>query len=223
MFKHWQKLNRNIYIAGSIFILASNLLGSKLTLLSLITLIGTLLGFLSVALIVNKKSEAGLVGLIASISYIVVSFFAHNPSDMVLNICFIAVLDLPIIFDSSWNSNLKPVSIKDNQKVLDHAVKLWLVVFVLLFSMEKFVLHSPRPFWSPLAGSLGIAASYLTVRKVRESFIFWALQNLIQVVLWTITFLSGDTTITMAITYLFYLLNAGTSFFDDKWFGKITK
>lgn len=223
MFKHWQKLNRNIYIAGSIFILASNLLGSKLTLLSLITLIGTLLGFLSVALIVNKKSEAGLVGLISSISYIIVSFFAHNPSDMVLNLCFILFLDIPIICNSSWNSNLKPVSIKENHKVLDNTFKLWLIVFVLLFSMEKFLLHSPRPFWSPLAGSLGIAASYLTVRKVRESFVFWALQNLIQVVLWSITFLSGDAPITIAITYLFYLLNAGTSFFDDKWFGKITK
>ncbi len=223
MFKNWQKMNRIIYILGSIFILASSLLSGKLGLLSLVTLIGTLLGFLSVALIVNQKKQAGLVGLLSAICYIIVSFFAKNPSDMILNIFFIIVLDLPIIFDSSWNSNLKPVSIKDNQKVLDHAVKLWLVVFILLFCLEEFVLHSPRPFWSPLAGSLGIAASYLTVRKVRESFIFWALQNLIQVVLWTITFLSGDATITMAITYLFYLLNAGTSFFDDKWFGKIAK
>ena len=223
MFKNWQKMNRIIYILGSIFILASSLLSGKLNLLQLITLIGTLLGFLSVALIVNKKSEAGIVGLISAICYIVVSFFARNPSDMVLNICFILFLDIPIICNSSWNSNLKPVSIKDNQKVLDHAVKLWLVVFILLFCLEEFVLHSPRPFWSPLAGSLGIAASYLTVRKLREIFIFWALQNFIQVVLWTITFLSGDATITMAITYLFYLLNAGTSFFDDKWFGKITK
>lgn len=223
MFQNWGKLNRNIYIAGSIFILASNLLGSKLTLLSLITLIGTLLGFLSVALIVNQKSEAGLVGLISSISYIVVSFFAHNPSDMILNLCFILFLDLPIILDSNWNSNLKPVSIKENHKVLDNTFILWLVVFASLFCMEKFLLHSPRFFWSPLAGSLGIVASYLTVRKVKEAFVLWALQNFIQVVLWTITFLSGDATITMAITYLFYLLNAGTSFFDDKWFGKITK
>ena len=183
MFKDWQKMNRIIYIFGSTFILVSNLLGGQLSLLSLITLVGTLLGFLSVALIVNQKKQAGIVGLLSAICYIVVSFVAKNPSDMILNLCFILFLDLPIIFDSSWNSNLKPVSIKENHKVLDNTFKLWLVVFVL---------HSPRPFWSPLAGSLGIAASYLTVRKVRESFVFWALQNLIQVVLWSITFLSGD-------------------------------
>ena len=223
MFKNWQKMNRIIYILGSIFISASSLLSGKLGLLSLVTLIGTLLGFLSVALIVNQKKQAGLVGLLSAICYIIVSFFAKNPSDMILNIFFIIVLDLPIILDSNWNSNLKPVSIKENPKVLDNTLKLWLVVFILLFCLEEFVLHSPRPFWSPLAGSLGIAASYLTVRKVKESFILWSLQNFIQVVLWTITFLSGDATITMAITYLFYLLNAGTSFFDDKWFGKITK
>ena len=223
MFQNWGKLNRIIYILGSIFILASNLLGGKLDLLQLVTLIGTLLGFLSVALIVNQKKQAGIVGLLSAICYIVVSFFAHNPSDMVLNICFIAVLDLPIIFDSTWNSNLKPVSIKENHKVLDNTFILWLVVFASLFCMEKFLLHSPRFFWSPLAGSLGIAASYLTVRKVKEAFVLWALQNFIQIVLWSITFLSGDAPITIAITYLFYLLNAGTSFFDDKWFGKITK
>lgn len=49
MFQNWDKLNRIIYILGSIFILASNLLGGKLDLLQLGTLIGTLLGFLSVA------------------------------------------------------------------------------------------------------------------------------------------------------------------------------
>lgn len=93
MFKNWGKLNRTIFILGSIFILASSLLSGKLGLLSLVTLIGTLLGFLSVALIVNQKKQAGLVGLLSAIYYIIVSFFAKNPSDMILNICFIIVLD----------------------------------------------------------------------------------------------------------------------------------
>lgn len=62
MFKNWQKMNRIIYILGSIFILASSLLSGKLGLLSLVTLIGTLLGFLSVALIVNQKeARAGKI------------------------------------------------------------------------------------------------------------------------------------------------------------------
>lgn len=223
MYHNWSKASYIVYILGSLFILVSSVLGSSLSLLSLVTLIGTLLGFLSVALIVNQKSESGWAGLFSAICYIIVAFVAKNPSDVVLNICFILVLDLPIIFDSTWNDNLKPVSIKDNRKVLDNTVRLWLVVFVLLFCMELFLLHSPRPFFSPLAGSLGIAASYMTVRKVKESFVLWSLQNFIQVVLWSITFLEGDATIVMAVTYLFYLLNAGTSFFDNKWFGKTVK
>ena len=223
MFKNWSKSSYIVFIIGFVFILVSGVWTPPFTWLSSITLIGTILGFLSVTLIVNQKSQSGIVGLFSALCYIVVALVAHNPSDAILNIYFILVLDLPIMVDSSWNENLKPISIKDNHKLLIKSVFLWLLIFVGLFSMEAFVLHTPRPFWSPLAGSLGIAASYMTVRKVKESFILWSLQNFIQVVLWIITFLSGDATITMAITYLFYLLNAGTSFFDDKWFGKITK
>lgn len=39
----------------------------------------------------------------------------------------------------------------------------------------------------------------------------------------TMTFMSGDASIVIAITYLFYLLKAGTSFFNDKWFNDKVK
>lgn len=87
--------------------------------------------------------------------------------------------------------------------------------------MEADILNTSRSVWSPLAASLGITASVSTsFMRVKQSFIIWTAQNVLQVILWSVTAYMGDATWTMAIVYIFYTLNAGSSFFNGKWFTK---
>lgn len=87
--------------------------------------------------------------------------------------------------------------------------------------MEVYITHTPRSFWSPLASTLGIVASISTsYMRVKQGFFIWTLQNVLQVILWSITAYVGDASWVMAVTYLFYTLNAGSSFFNGKWFNK---
>ena len=87
--------------------------------------------------------------------------------------------------------------------------------------MESAILHTPRAIWSPLAASLGITASVATsFMRVKQSFIIWTAQNVLQVVLWSITASMGDAMWTMAIVYMFYTVNALSSFTNGKWFAK---
>ena len=194
-------------------------LASGIDYLSIITLIGGLTGFASVVLIVNRSWWAGAMGIISAVSYIYVALVAGNPSDAVLNVLFLLVLDLPIVFNRDWQEDTAPKSITGKQFLILFAI--FVIAFMGLHFMEADILNTSRSVWSPLAASLGITASVSTsFMRVKQSFIIWTAQNVLQVILWSITAYVGDATWTMAIVYIFYTLNAGSSFFNGKWFTK---
>lgn len=192
---------------------------SGVTYLSALTLLGGLLGFLSVIQIVNRNWWAGITGTLSALIYIVVAIIAKNPSDAILNIVFLIALDIPIILNKEWQEDSNPHSITGNQFLILFAI--FVIAFLGLHFMEVYITHSPRSFWSPLASSLGITAAVSTgYMRVKEGFFVWSAQNVLQVILWSITAYMGDATWVMAITYVFYTLNAGSSFFNGKWFTK---
>lgn len=218
MLKNISKSSRIIGALGLVTILATSL-ASFTTPLDAITLVGGILGFLSVVLIVNRGWSAGIIGLVSAILYIIVAVIAKNPSDAILNLVFIIVLDVPIIFGKDWQNDTAPKSITGKQLLALFAVLV--ISFLGLHFMESYLLGAPRAIWSPLAASLGITASVATsFMRVKQSFIIWTAQNVLQVVLWSITASMGDATWVMAVTYIFYTLNAGSSFFNGKWFAK---
>lgn len=218
MLKNISKSSQIIGALGLITILVMSL-ASDIDYLSIITLVGGLTGFASVVLIVNRSWWAGAMGIISAVSYIYVALFAQNPSDAVLNVLFLLVLDLPIVFNKDWQNDSDPKSITGNQFLMLFAILV--VSFLGLHFMEAYLLNTPRAIWSPLAASLGITASVATsFMRVKQSFIIWTAQNILQVILWSVTAYVGDATWTMAIVYGYYTLNAGSSFFNGKWFKK---
>lgn len=218
MLKNISRSSQIIGALGLITILVMSL-ASGIDYLSIITLVGGLTGFASVVLIVNRSWWAGAMGIISAVSYIYVALFAQNPSDAILNVLFLLALDLPIVFNKDWQEDTAPKSITGKQGLILFAI--FVVAFLGLHFMEAYILNTPRAIWSPLAASLGITASVSTsFMRVKQSFIIWTAQNVLQVILWSITAYVGDATWTMAIVYMFYTLNAGSSFFNGKWFTK---
>lgn len=98
MLKNISNSSKIIGSLGLITIIIASLTTGPFNLLNSITLIGGLLGFLSVIQIVNRNWWAGVTGFLSALIYIGVAIIAKNPSDAILNILFIFVLDLPIIF-----------------------------------------------------------------------------------------------------------------------------
>lgn len=218
MIKNISRSSQIIGAIGLITILVMSL-ASGVDYLSIITLVGGLTGFASVVLIVNRSWWAGAMGIISAVSYIYVALVAQNPSDAILNVLFLLVLDLPIVFNKDWQEDTAPKSITGKQGLVLFVVLV--VAFLGLHFMEVYLTHSPRAFWSPLAASLGITASVATsFMRVKQSFIIWTAQNVLQVILWSITAYVGDATWTMAIVYMFYTMNALSSFTNGKWFAK---
>ena len=216
MLKNISRSSQIIGTLGLITILVMSL-ASGIDYLSIITLVGGITGFASVVLIVNRSWWAGAMGVISAVSYIYVALVAQNPSDAILNVLFLLVLDLPIAFNKDWQNDTAPKSITGKQFLALFTVLV--ISFLGLHFMESYLLGAPRAIWSPLAASLGITASVATsFMRVKQSFIIWTAQNVLQVVLWSITASMGDATWTMAIVYMFYTVNALSSFTNGKWF-----
>lgn len=218
MIKNISRSSQIIGALGLITILVMSL-ASGVSYLSIFTLVGGLTGFASVVLIVNRSWWAGAMGIISAVSYIYVALVAQNPSDAILNVLFLLLLDIPIVLNKDWQEDSAPKSITGKQGLILFAVLV--VAFLGLHFMEAYILNTPRAIWSPLAASLGITASVATsFMRVKQSFIIWTAQNVLQVILWSITAYVGDATWTMAIVYMFYTMNALSSFTNGKWFAK---
>lgn len=217
MLKNITPSSKIIGLLGMLVILYTNLSTHNFNILTLATLLGGLLGFASVILIVNRNWWAGITGLVSAILYIFVAIMGQNPSDAILNVFFIVSLDIPIILNKEWQTDTDPNSITMKQGLI--LLGVFLIMFVGMYYMESAILHTPRALWSPLASSLGITAAVSTgFMRVKQGFIIWSLQNILQVVLWSMTAQSGDAGWGMAVVYMFYTLNAGSSFFNGKWF-----
>lgn len=218
MFTNFSTSSKLIGTIGAISIAVTAIM-SGVTYLSALTLLGGLLGFLSVIQIVNRNWWAGITGTLSALIYIVVAIVAKNPSDAILNIVFLIALDIPIILNKEWQEDSNPHSITGKQFLILFAI--FVIAFLGLHFMEVYITHSPRSFWSPLASSLGITAAVSTgYMRVKEGFFVWSAQNVLQVILWSITAYMGDATWVMSAVYLSYSLNAVSAFFNGKWFTK---
>lgn len=220
-FKNWSKSSYYIYSIGAIILTILSLTTSAITVYSVLSLIGALFGFLSVVLIVNKNRSAGYIGMVSAIIYMFVSWSLGNYSDTLLNLLFIAFLNLPLILNKQYSDKVSPKSIKDNPKTEIILLACFIIIYITLFTIEVQVFHAPRPIFSVLAATLGIVASIATSFFVlKESFIIWGAQNIFQTILWGITLYqtgSGVALLMMA-TYIMYTINASTAFFNGKWF-----
>lgn len=217
MLKNITTSSKIIGLLGMLAILYTNLATDNINLLTLATLLGGLLGFASVILIVNRNWWAGLTGLLSAILYIFIAIMGQNPSDAILNVFFVIALDIPIIFNKEWQTDTEPNSITLKQSLV--LLSVFIFMFLGMYYVESAVLHTPRALWSPLASALGITAAISTsFMRVKQGFYIWSLQNVLQVLLWSLTAYAGDASWGMAVVYVFYTLNAASSFFNGKWF-----
>lgn len=224
-FKNWSKSSYWIYFTGAIILIWLSLSISQINFDNIFTLIGALFGFLSVVLIVNRNNSAGYIGIVSALIYMFVSWRLGNYSDTILNFLFIVFLNLPLIFNKNYKNNNISISINDNPHTKIILVFTFVIIYSLLFGMEVMIFNAPRPIFSVLAATLGIVASISTsVFVLKESFFIWSVQNLFQVLLFSVTYYQtrDGAALIMLITYIFYTINASTAFFNGKWFKKKT-
>ncbi|MFD1440739.1 nicotinamide riboside transporter PnuC [Lacticaseibacillus hegangensis] len=198
---------------------------NKLTVLSVLTMLAGMLGFTCTISITNVRPLNGVFGLTSAIIYILVAAQARNFADVVLQLSYIVLLDIPVLLMPSWAKNvgarvrkLKDVGLRAYLGI----AAFFLIVFGLLYAMDTHLFISPRPVIDALTGTIGVTGSLLATLRFSDQYYFWIIQSIFSIVLWGVTALQGDANLTLFFTYILYFANDMVSLFDKSvaWFHK---
>ena len=201
-------------------IIIGTTVASPIDKISLLTMIAAVLGFTCTLAITNARQINGILGLMSATIYIIVSVYAQNYANVILQGVYIVILDLPVLLLPSWS--------KDTEKHI-HGLTLikWLLtiiffamVLVLLYLLDTKLFTSPRPLIDATAGAIGITGSLLCMLHFREQYYFWTIQGILSIILWGVTAFQGDANLTLFLTYILYLTNDLLAFTDKhvSWF-----
>lgn len=198
---------------------------SPLSLWSVLTMLAGMLGFTCTISITNVRPLNGVFGLTSAIIYILVAARARNFADVVLQLSYIVLLDIPVLIMPSWAKNVgaRVRKLKEvGAKAFLGTAAFFLVVFGLLYLMDTHLFISPRPVIDALTGTIGVTGSLLATLRFSDQYYFWIIQSVMSIVLWGVTALQGDANLTLFFTYMLYFANDMVSLFDKGvvWFHK---
>lgn len=198
---------------------------NKLTVWTILTMLAGLLGFTCTISITNVRPLNGVFGLTSAIIYIIVAARARNFADVVLQLSYIVLLDIPVLVMPSWAKNVgkRVRKLKDvGGKAYLGTLVFFVVVFGLLYTMDTHLFISPRPIIDALAGTIGVTGSLLATLRFSDQYYFWILQSVMSITLWGVTAMQGDANLTLFFTYILYFANDMVSLFDKgvAWFHK---
>lgn len=218
--KGWPVQNYMLWFFAFGFQLAL-LIQSKITVIALITFIGTMLGTLCVLAINATKAINGWLGLISAGCFIYVGLIAKNYLSIFEQIAYIATLDIPVIFAvRSWNDDTKNHLRKFGTKQWIVAIVGTLLVYVISgYLIGKFT-NDPRPWIDAISFAISLTAGIMCFMRYNNQYFWWLASGIFQLILWAITFAQGDASLAMAVNSLIYVVNDILAFTVSPWFNR---
>lgn len=218
--KGWPVQNYMLWFFAFGFQLAL-LIQGKITVIALITFIGTMLGTLCVLAINATKAINGWLGLISAGCFIYVGLIAKNYLSIFEQIAYIATLDIPVIFAvRSWNDDTKNHLRKFGTKQWIVAIVGTLLVYVISgYLIGKFT-NDPRPWIDAISFAISLTAGIMCFMRYNNQYFWWLASGIFQLILWAITFAQGDASLAMAVNSLIYVVNDILAFTVSPWFNR---
>lgn len=203
-------------------------MGQPITWVTFATYIASVLSIWCIGGIANSSPVNGVGGFLSATIYIAVALAAKNPADGLTQLIYMLVLDLPVLILPSWSQNVdKKIRFIHETKTRGekHGPAFWysflailaVVAFVASYSIEVYVLKTPRPIADSLVLASGLVGAVLTTFRFSESTICWFIQGVLQVTLWGLTALHGDANWVLFFTYSLFLVNDVYMIGFSKW------
>lgn len=213
--------SRNSYILLAVGIMVQIFVGLQhgVNGLAITSTIAGIIGFSCTVSITNGKPINGVTGFISALLLSYVALVTGNYSDIVMQVAYIILLDLPVLLSRNWG-NFKAKSLTKHNWF--YVALLFLVFLLATYYLDTQLLNSPQAKLDALAASLGLTGAVLTTVRFKESYYFWLAQGLTSVFLWTQTALNGHPVWVLLLTYCLYLCNDFLAMFDKgtPWFSK---
>lgn len=216
--KGWPVQNYCLWFFAFGFQLAL-LIEAKVTTVTIITFIGTLLGTLCVLAINATKAINGWLGLISAACFIYAGLAAKNYLSIFEQIAYIATLDLPVILAiNSWNDDTKNHLRKFGGKEWTIAIIGTLLVYLISGYLIGQFTDDPRPWIDAISFSISLTAGIMCFMRYNNQYFWWLASGIFQLILWGITFAQGDATLAMAVNSSIYVINDILAFTVSPWF-----
>lgn len=218
--KEWPVQNYCLWFFAFGFQLAL-LIQGKLTSVTVITFIGTLLGTLCVLAINATKAINGWLGLISAACFIYAGWSAKNYLSIFEQIAYIATLDLPVILAiNSWNDDTKNHLRKFTKFGWLVAILGTLAVYLVSGWLIGQFTNDPRPWIDAISFSISLTAGIMCFMRYNNQYFWWLASGIFQLILWAVTFVQGDATLAMAVNSLIYVVNDILAFTVSPWFNR---
>ncbi|WEV58209.1 nicotinamide riboside transporter PnuC [Ligilactobacillus acidipiscis] len=195
------------------------LVNNKITVVALISFIGTTLGVLCVLAINATKAINGWLGLISASCFIYVGFIAKNYLSMFEQVAYILTLDLPVLISvRSWNDDTKNHLKKFGKKEWVLSLLFTFIVWGISAYLIGSLTNDPRPLYDGMAFSISLTGGIVCFLRYNNQYFWWLFSGIAQLILWVITFSQGDATLAMAINAAVYVINDILAFTVSPWF-----
>ena len=216
--KGWPVQNYCLWFFAFGFQLAL-LINAKITSVTLITFIGTLLGTLCVLAINATKAINGWLGLISAACFIYAGWSAKNYLSIFEQLAYVVTLDVPVIFAvKSWNNDTK-------NHLRKFGGREWLIAIVgtiLVYLVSGYLIgqftNDPRPWIDAISFAISLTAGIMCFMRYNNQYYWWLASGIFQLILWGVTFAQGDATLAMAVNSLVYVTNDILAFTVSPWF-----
>ena len=216
--KGWPVQNYCLWFFAFGFQLAL-LIEGKVTTVTVITFIGTLLGTLCVLAINATKAINGWLGLISAACFIYAGLAAKNYLSIFEQIAYIATLDLPVIFAvKTWNDDTKNHLRKFGSKEWTIAIIGTILVYLISGYLIGHLTDDPRPWIDAISFSISLTAGIMCFMRYNNQYFWWLASGIFQLILWAVTFAQGDATLAMAVNSSIYVINDILAFTVSPWF-----
>ena len=216
--KGWPVQNYCLWFFSFGFQLAL-LMEGKVTTVTVITFIGTLLGTLCVLAINATKAINGWLGLISAACFIYAGLAAKNYLSIFEQIAYIATLDLPVIFAvKTWNDDTKNHLRKFGSKEWTIAIIGTILVYLISGYLIGHLTDDPRPWIDAISFSISLTAGIMCFMRYNNQYFWWLASGIFQLILWAVTFAQGDATLAMAVNSSIYVINDILAFTVSPWF-----
>jgi len=178
---------------------------------TVIGLVTSLTGMLCVILTAKGRISNFYFGIVNVALYIYIAFQSRYYGEFFLNLLYFLPMSFVGIYYWYKHEDKKRFDTVHIKKINKKEFIAWLVVSVIgIFVYGLFLryLHGTLPFVDASSTVLSITGMILTVRRAREQWVLWIVEDVIEVGMWVYIFMTTGGNVSMVIMWLAYLTNA---------------
>lgn len=147
---------------------------------------GVATGFLYLWLEIRQHRAMWAIGMLSSLVYVFVFYFAKIYADMGLSIYYVAI---SIYGFRAWTKG-KDTAVGSivyrhaTLPLLAGVISVTAVLHVALYLLLRYLTDSPIPTGDAFTTAVGIVATWMLARRIIEHWLFWVLVNFVSVYLY---------------------------------------